>query len=198
MKNLFLICGKSNSGKDTLVNAVVNNAFVKDLKKATSFTTRPKRVGEFDGINYNFITEQDFEEKLIQGEILEYESYFIQSKNTNWLYGSTKSELTKGDNVIAIVNPKGLKSILATDLGIKATTIFIDCEDRTRLKRALKRDANVKEIINRYERDERDFDDMSLYDFRVINEDFCSAYNHLTKILYDKIYNKPMYNKIME
>lgn len=189
MKNLFLICGKSNSGKDTLVNAVMNNAFIKDIKKAVSFTTRPKRIGEYDGVHYNFITEQNFEEKLKEGEILEYESYFIESENTNWLYGSTRSELTKSDNVIAIVNPKGLKSILATDLGIKATTILIDCDDRTRLKRALERDSDVKEIVHRFNRDENDFDDMSLYDYRIINENFCSAYNFLTKILYDKINN---------
>lgn len=192
MNNLFLICGKSNSGKDTLVNAVMNNAFIKDIKKAVSFTTRPKRIGEYDGVHYNFITEQDFEEKLKEGEILEYESYFIESENTNWLYGSTRSELTKSDNVIAIVNPKGLKSILATDLGIKATTILIECDDRTRLLRALERDSDVKEIVNRFNRDERDFDDMSLYDYKIINENFCSAYNFLTKILYDKIHNGVM------
>ena len=183
--NLFLICGKSNSGKDSLVNALIQNPFC-HVEKAINFTTRQKREGEVDGLTYNFITEQDFEEKLRNGEILEYESYQIDSENTNWLYGSIKGELTKSDNVVAIVNPKGLKSILATDLVPYITTILIECDDKIRLQRALIRDSNVKEIIDRYLRDEKDFEHTDLYDYKINNKDFCKAYNELLAIIKSK------------
>ena len=56
---LLIICGKMCSGKDTIVKRLINKGF----KKVVTYTTRPKKRGEVDGVDYHYISKEDFEKK---------------------------------------------------------------------------------------------------------------------------------------
>ncbi len=65
---LLIICGKMCSGKDTVVKRLINKGF----KKVVTYTTRPKRRGETDGVDYHFISEGEFKRRIQDGFFLEY------------------------------------------------------------------------------------------------------------------------------
>ena len=70
---LVVISGFSGAGKGTVLSQVL--ARRPDLYFSVSFTTRPPREGEKDGVNYHFVTRQAFQERIERGEFLEYAEY---------------------------------------------------------------------------------------------------------------------------
>ena len=97
--NLVVISGPSGAGKDTIVNELkkINN----NIWLSVSMTTREKRGKEEDGIDYFFVTEEEFKEKINNDELLEYAIY-----NNNY-YGTPKEKiqkyLNKGIDVLLII-----------------------------------------------------------------------------------------------
>lgn len=165
MKKIFAIVGKTCAGKDTVVKELVKR---KNMSVATSFTTRPKRANETNGVEYNFITRDSFLKKVLDKEVIEFTDYTVANGET-WYYGLTREELEKDDYVLAIVNPAGVK-ILKRKYGDKVSVIYITADDKTRLKRYLDRDTsnNVAECCRRFLADETDFADIT-YDLMVAN-----------------------------
>jgi guanylate kinase len=71
---LFIISAPSGTGKTTLAERLVQ--VVPDLALSRSFTSRPPRAGELDGVDYNFISRERFESMIAGGEFLEYADVF--------------------------------------------------------------------------------------------------------------------------
>ena len=141
MKKLFAIVGKASAGKDTLVQKLLKHG---DIQMALSFTTRPKRSNETQGVEYDFITSQEFCRHMATGEIIEYTSYNVANGET-WYYGLTKQELEKNEYVAVIVNPEGVKQLIEY-YGDKVVTILIDANPVDRIKRYLDRDNDKSEL----------------------------------------------------
>ena len=57
MNRLIIICGKTNSGKSTLKNALLQHGF----ESIVTYTTRSPRLGEVNGVDYHFVSEEEFE-----------------------------------------------------------------------------------------------------------------------------------------
>jgi len=81
----FVITGPSGVGKGTLIRGVMDR--VGDLELLVSATTRPPRVGEVDGVDYHFLTRQQFDRRVAAGEFLEHADYAGNH------YGTLRSEL---------------------------------------------------------------------------------------------------------
>jgi len=81
----FVITGPSGVGKGTLIRGVMDR--VGDLELSVSATTRPPRVGEVDGVDYHFLTRQQFDRRVAAGEFLEHADYAGNH------YGTLRSEL---------------------------------------------------------------------------------------------------------
>jgi guanylate kinase len=117
--NLVIITSPSGGGKGTLIREVL--ATVPDVGYSTSYTTRPKRVGEDDGREYFFISPRDFEHRRSQGEFLE-----CAEVHGN-LYGTSRktveSILESGRDVILEIDVQGAKLVLEQMPG--AVSIFI-------------------------------------------------------------------------
>lgn len=175
MKKIILIAGKACAGKDTLVKAIMQDL---DLQMALSFTTRPMRTGETQGVEYYFIDEQSFWDLHGCDLLAEYTVYEV-SNGDIWYYGLTKEELEKDDYVLAIVNPEGVRQIKEI-YGDKVYTILITANDKERIRRYLERDEsnNVAECCRRFLADEKDFAKLE-YDYLVENNDFEDAYKRL-------------------
>src|SRR3954447_20409287 len=85
MARVFVITGPSGVGKGTLIRSLIQQ--VPELEVSVSATTRPPRPGEVDGVDYHFLSEAEFEERLAAGDFVEHASY------SGHRYGTLRSEL---------------------------------------------------------------------------------------------------------
>lgn len=186
-KKLFLLVGKSASGKDTLMNMLLSD--FKEMKPLVSHTTRPMRTGEKDGETYHFVDDTTFEEMLDNGEFLETTSYTIESENKIYRYGLSKKEVMDTPYAMTIVNPYGLNNLLKSEFKDNIVSILITRNDKDRILAYMNRDENVniKEMIDRYKRDEEDFENV-MTDYMLENDDtICNSYIKLYKLIKEEI-----------
>jgi guanylate kinase len=87
-KPVFVVTGPSGAGKGTLIRALVER--IPQLEVAVSATTRPRRPGETDGVEYHFLGEDEFVERVHAGEFIEHVAY-VSGKR----YGTLRSELER-------------------------------------------------------------------------------------------------------
>ena len=141
--------GKAGSGKDTILKEA---AAAGGLHEIVSCTTRPMREGEVDGVDYHYLTNEQFTDLVLDNRMLEATVF------RDWCYGTSLDSLRDFEINIGVWNPEGLE-LLIEHPSLEVLPIFIDCDDRTRLLRQLLResDPDCKEIIRRYGADEKDF-----------------------------------------
>jgi guanylate kinase len=111
---VFVITGPSGVGKGTLIRTLLER--VPQLQLAVSATTRSPRPGEEDGVHYHFLTEAEFDKRVLAGEFLEHADY------SGRRYGTLKSELDK-DDVVLEIEVQGARQV-ARDMP-EAVRIFI-------------------------------------------------------------------------
>lgn len=181
---MLLLCGKSCTGKSTIIEELRKLG----IKEVVSYSTRPPRPGEVDGIAYHFITKEEFFEKEKQGFFAETTSYNVASGET-WHYGSAMEDLT--DDKVIIVNPHGLKQIRKMKQ-LNPIAFHIIASKTTILDRAKKRGDNTDEVLRRLIADDFDFEDINNYiDFAFRNDLGLSP-----KVMAEMILNT--YKKVMK
>jgi guanylate kinase len=155
MYKIIAIIGEAGSGKDTLMNKVIYEAGavpVSIFHTLISCTTRPPRDYEKNGVNYHFLTNEEFAARVLKNDFLEVSEF------NNWFYGTAKSELDPNKINIAVLNPEGIENILLHD-DIQLKVFYLDVKGKTRLIRQLQREENpdIPEIYRRYMADDEDF-----------------------------------------
>jgi guanylate kinase len=161
---VIALFGKSASGKDTIQKWIVSNFdFVHGI---VSCTTRPIRENEQEGIDYYYLTNEQFAEKVLNGDMLEATSF------NNWFYGTPIDALVKDKVNVGVFNIAGINCLLQ-DSRIVVKPIMIYADDKTRLLRSLTREdkPNCAEICRRFMTDEKDFDDFDFWHSCYFNED---------------------------
>ena len=105
---LIVLSGFSGVGKNTIITQVL--AQRPEIYYSVSFTTRAPREGEVDGVNYNFVTREDFQRRIDRGEFLEYAEY-----NSNF-YGTSlaviRQKLDQGTDVLLEIEVQGAAKVL--------------------------------------------------------------------------------------
>lgn len=151
--NIIALCGQAGSGKDTVLKALKEK--YPGLHEIVSCTTRPPREGEVDGINYHFLTNEEFAEKVLNNDMLEATVF------NDWCYGTALSDLDKETVNIGVFNPEGI-AIIKEDPRLSVDTYLIYTNDKERLLRQLNRETNpnVNEIIRRFYTDNADFQNL--------------------------------------
>lgn len=182
MRKIFAIIGKASTGKDTLTKMLSE---LLEMPIALSFTTRPMRMGEKQGVEYNFISDMDFWDLHGCNLLAEYTSYEVAGGET-WHYGLTKEELEKDKYVLVIVNPNGLRQ-LKEIYGHKVCSILIDAPADIRIKRYLDRDkvteTKAEECCRRFLADQKDFKDISTNHVVTNVGDLKEVYEGLERII---------------
>lgn len=143
---MIVILGESGCGKSTVEKVLVESY---GYKKIISYTTRPIRHGEFDGIDYHFITQDEFIEKQKNGFFVEVGIY------NDWYYGTAKEDCT--DDKVAVVTPHGMRQLKLVE-DINVISFYIDVPRRDRLIALLKRGDNIEEAYRRSLSDIGQFD----------------------------------------
>lgn len=161
MGKLIYLMGKSSSGKDTIYKKLLENDRL-SLKNIVTYTTRPIRAGENEGVEY-FFTDEDGVQKWEQaGKIIELRSY--HTFHGIWKYFTVDDgqfDFEKGNYIMigTLESYQMTKAYFGTE---KMVPIMIDLDDGVRLERALKRERSqehpkYQEMCRRFLADEEDF-----------------------------------------
>jgi guanylate kinase len=107
MPRVFVITGPSGVGKGTLIRGLLER--VTELELSVSATTRPPRPGERDGVDYHFLSEEEFDARLAAGDFIEHATY------SGHRYGTLRSELDKrlsaGAPVVLEIEVQGARQV---------------------------------------------------------------------------------------
>ena len=179
MANLFIIAAPSGCGKTSLVEALIKKT--KNLCVSVSHTTRPPRLDEVNGINYYFVSINEFEEMIKQNAIVEHAMVF-----DNYYGSSTKlirEKLDEGVNVILEIDWQGARQV--KENMPNSVSIFILPPSKEALLGRLQQRAQDDEItINKRMSDaQNQMRHFNEFDYLVINDDFSSALNGLSLII---------------
>ena len=181
---LIVVSGPSGVGKDTVVSEYLK-IHPEDVL-SVSMTSRPKRDYEVDGVHYYFRTKEGFEEEVEKGNLLEYAIY-----NGNY-YGTPKSEVIKrledGINVILVIEIQGARNI-KNMLGDDALLIFVLPPSIEELReRLIKRGTeSLEQINNRLAIAEKEINENTFYDYKIINDNIDDAVKSLENIIKNNI-----------
>ncbi len=177
---LVVVSGPSGAGKDTIVNELMKKKETKAWV-SISMTSREPRGSEENGKDYFFVTKEEFEENIKQGNFLEYATY-----NDNY-YGTPKHKideyLNKGIDVILIIEIQGALQI--KDLIPEALFIFIMPPSMEELKKRLVNRGTDKpeKIINRFKRAYEEINEVTKYNYVVVNDKVKKATDKVAAIL---------------
>ena len=163
MYKIIALMGKAGSGKDTILHELI--AANPNLHEVISCTTRPRREGEVDGVNYFYLTPEQFGDKVLHDEMLEATCF------RDWFYGTSYDSLRSDAINVGVFNPTGVDSLMSRP-DVEVTVFYVIASDKTRLLRQLNREDNpdVKEIIRRFSTDEADFADIDWPCIEIQNE----------------------------
>lgn len=149
-----VVVGKTCSGKTTVVDKLVS---LYRLKKIVTYTNRVRRKGEKDGIDYHFISTEEFKQKINDGFFAEWKCY--ETVEGDWYYGSALEDLENADDdSIIILTPQGYRDA-CQKLSKKPVCIYMYANNSTIKKRLISRGDDEKEAERRLKQDNKDFKD---------------------------------------
>ena len=176
---LFIVSAPSGAGKTTLVERLVEQT--PRLTMSRSYTSRPAREGEIDGVDYNFVSRSTFEQMVGRGEFLEWADVFGN------LYGTraadTERTLASGCDVVLVIDVQGARQV--RQRGIESTTVFVMPPSFEVLEQRLRgRSKDPEEAIQRRLQVAREeVASFAEYDFVVINDELTAAVERLRGIV---------------
>ena len=179
MPRVFVITGPSGVGKGTLIRGLSER--VPDLQLSVSATTRKPRPGERDGVDYHFLSPEEFEAHAAAGDFLEHATY---SGNR---YGTLRSEverrLAEGKPVVLEIEVQGARQVRSAMP--EATAVFIAPPSREALRARLvgRGTDTADQVDERMLTAERELDAQPEFSHVVVNDDLDRATDELARIV---------------
>lgn len=176
--NVVLI-GASASGKSTLQTMLINREPC--FKKIVTYTTRPPRDGEVNGVDYHYVSVEKFAELVDSGFFAEHNSY------RGWIYGTPKCDLQKDyENHVIVLTPAGYREFKKNN--IEALSVYIDVDRRSRLISNLKRGDDIEEAYRRSLSDVGQYDGVkNEVDYVIDNSQYKHNEEEMLQLLLDII-----------
>ena len=171
---LIIFSAPSGSGKSTIINKLMSEYGLRG-RFSISATSRKPRGSEQDGVEYYFLTEEDFRRRISEGDFLEYEEVY-----PGCFYGTLRSEvdrtLARGENVILDIDVQGGLNVKKI-YGDRALTLFIQPPSIERLRERLeRRGTDAPEVIERrLAKAETELSFAPKYDAVIVNDDLEEA-----------------------
>ena len=168
---LYIVSAPSGAGKTSLVKALLDAQ--PHVRVSVSHTTRPMRPGEVDGVNYHFVSREEFVERMERGEFLEHAEVFgnLYGTSQRWL----EQTLNEGYDLILEIDWQGAQQVRR--LMPQAKSIFILPPTQEALRQRLtNRGQDSDEVIEKRMREAvSELTHYVEYDYLVINDDFAHA-----------------------
>lgn len=156
--NRFILVGHSASGKDYMAMELQKLGYTKSV----SYTTRPIRKGEVNGIDYNFISIDDFKKMIDDDKMYNYEVF-----KGDWYYGDSIDNWDK--DTLFIKNTMGVNKIKKEDRD-KCIVIYLNIPEQIRRDRLSRREDSNDSIERRISSDKKDFDGFVNWDIMITSE----------------------------
>ncbi|ERS88295.1 guanylate kinase [Halomonas sp. PBN3] len=176
---LFIVSAPSGAGKTSLVRELIES--LDGIQVSVSHTTRARREGEVDGVNYHFVDVPGFEAMIERGEFFEYARVFDNYYGTS--RPAVQAALAAGQDVILEIDWQGARQVRAQMP--EAVSVFILPPSREELERRLAgRGTDEHAVIERRMRDAvSEMSHHDEYDYLVINDDFTTALDELRALV---------------
>ena len=176
---LIVLSGPSGVGKSTVIAELF--AQRSNIYFSVSYTTRQPRVGEQDGVNYNFVSREEFERMIADDELLEYAEYVDNYYGTSMKL--IQEKLDAGIDVLLDIEVQGAAKVRARCPD--ALFIFIIPPSFEELSRRLhRRNTDREEVIaGRLAKARQEFREIPKYDYLVINDKVANAVHEIEAIL---------------
>ncbi len=176
---LFIVSADSGTGKTTLVERLVQA--VPNLRMSRSYTSRLARAGEQDGIDYNFITRDRFDQMAREGEFLEWADVFGNYYGTS--SADTEASLARGEDVVLVIDVQGARQVRTR--GIETVGIFVLPPSAEVLEQRLRGRSKDSEDQMRQRLDvaRREVAEYAQYEYVVINDQLEAAVDRLRAIV---------------
>lgn len=177
---LFIISSPSGGGKGTLIREVLRT--VPNIGYSVSFTTRKIREGEENGVHYNFVSREEFENLINQGEFLEYAEV-----HGNY-YGTSKTQVERetslGRDIILEIDVQGAN--LVREKTSETVEVFILPPSFEVLKERLtaRQTENNEDLELRLKNSKDEVRNYSKFDYVIINDEVAKAVNDLQSVIY--------------
>ena len=163
---LFVVSAPSATGKTTVVEQLVQ--VLPGLRMSRSYTSRPARLGEEDGLDYNFITREAFEGMIARDEFLEWADVFGHYYGTG--KSETQSRLANGEDLVLVIDVQGARQVrerLPETVGIFMLPPSFEVLEQRLRKRSKDPEPDM---LRRLETARREVDLVSSYDYVVVND----------------------------
>ena len=177
---MIILVGESASGKSTIEKILADKY---GYKKTVSYTTRPPRDGEINGVDYHFITEKEYAKKFNSNFFVETGAY------NDWLYGTTKDQYD--ENTVCVLTPHGLRQIKKIFGEENIHSFYIKVPRRDRLIKILERGDEIDEAIRRNQSDVGQYDGIEdEVNFVIRNNGYLLTPSYLAKQIYELVNKK--------
>jgi len=177
--SLIIVSAPSGTGKTSLVTGVCRE--LNKLQKSVSHTTRKMRVGEKNGVHYNFVTKQKFDEMLAQDIFLEHAEVFGNSYGTSrdWVTETLK----QGIDVILEIDWQGAQQIRSKMPDVISVFILPPSDAILRQRLVDRKQDSDGSITLRLDQAKNEVTHYNEYDYLIVNDDFQLALHHLIAII---------------
>jgi guanylate kinase len=176
---LFIVSAPSGTGKTTLVERLVR--LTPGLQMSRSYTSRAARDGERDGVDYNFITRDQFQRMIAEGQFLEWADIYGNYYGT--AAADTEHVLAGGEDVVLVIDVQGARQVRTR--GLETIGVFVLPPSAATLERRLRGRSKDSEeqIRRRLEVACREVSDVASYDYVVVNDDLEPCVDRLKAIV---------------
>jgi guanylate kinase len=176
---LFIVSAPSGTGKTTLVERLVHD--LPNLRMSRSYTSRPARAGEQDGVDYNFVTRAQFEAMIEKGAFLESADVFGNYYGTG--ADDTDQLLARGEDVVLVIDVQGARQVRSR--GIETVGIFVLPPSAAILEQRLRGRSKdtAEQIRRRLDVAGREVNEYAQYEYVIINDDVPAAVDRLRAIV---------------
>ena len=181
-EGIIVVSGPSGVGKTTVINRILAECAV-PLRRSVSATTRSPRSGEIDGVDYHFLTVEDFLDRRRRGEFIE--SCEVFSKGC--LYGTLQNELEvarrEGKWSVLVIDVQGALTVLKHYPA--AISIFLRPSSTEELERRLRQRGTETEeaIARRLDQAHKELAVADRYGYQVVNDDLDDAVKEICQII---------------
>ncbi|MDE7144662.1 MAG: guanylate kinase [Duncaniella sp.] len=179
---VIIISAPSGCGKSTIINALLEKGQI-DMRFSISATNRQPRAGEVHGVNYYFLTDEEFRRHISDDAFVEYEEVY-----PGRFYGTLKSEIARitgeGHNVILDIDVKGGVNVKKM-FGDEAISIFIKPPSVEALRQRLLGRAtdSMDAIEQRVSKAEYEISFAPEFDVTVVNDDLAQAIEEIETVI---------------
>ena len=179
---ILLVSGPSGSGKSTLIKRLIAEFGESEIYFSISSTTRDMREGEINGVNYHFISKDEFRAGIENGEFLEWA--LVHNNYYGTSLKAVNEALNLGKIVIFDIDVQGFEIVSEKIAKSELSTVFITTPSAAELERRLRarKDTADDDIATRLQNAKDEMKYLKQYDYFIINDELESAYENFRSI----------------